>query len=288
MAPAPPLSPSLYLTRSVLIVVVLLAGGLVLQLIVISPLQQRSTQEQLFDQFRSQVALGTAPIGPTTTDGEPLAIGTPVAYVDIPDIGLRQVVVEGTTGSALAHGPGHRRDTPLPGRVGVSIIAGRQGAFGGPFARIDELDEGATITVTTGQGEFEYEVIGVREEGDPLPEPPRSGEGRLMLATADGQALLPNGVLRVDAELESDTVPGTRPLLTTATLPDAEELLGTDTSRLWLLALWLQGLVVLAIGAVWAWHRWGRAQAWVVFLPPLLLVSVFISNQTTNLLPNLL
>lgn len=284
----PPLSPRLHAVRTGLVVVLLLSAGFLVHIVIVSALQQRSAQQGLFDRFRAELAEGTAPIGPTDLDGRALAIGDPVAFLEIPAIGMRQVVVEGTTGGAVLEGPGHRRDTPLPGQAGVSVIAGRRTAFGGPFARITELEPGASIQVTTGQGEFEFEVIGVRREGDPFPAPPAADVGRLVLATADGRPLLPDGVVRVDAEMTADALPGPARLLTSATLPASEDLLAADTDRLWALALWLQALVIGAVGAVWAWHRWGRAQAWVVFLPALLLVSLYVSNHTAQLLPNLL
>ena len=71
-------------------------------------------------------------------------------------------------------------------------------------------------------------------------------------------------------------------------MPSAERFMGVDTSTLWALALWIQVLIAMSIGAVWAWHRWGRAQAWVVFLPPLLLVGLATSGEVARLLPNLL
>lgn len=263
-------------------------AGLVLELVVVSAVQQRSSQQRLFDRFRAELAAGTAPVGPTDLDGRLVQVGEPVAFLEIPSIGLRQVIVEGTTSGALTVGPGHRRDTPLPGQAGVSVVAGRRAAFGGPFARIAELGRGDEITVTTGQGAFEFTVLGVRREGDPLPAPPSTRDGRLVLATAAGRPLLPQGVLRVDAELRDEAQPGPRRLVTGASLPAAEELLGSDTSRLWTLTLWLQALAALAVGAVWAWHRWGRAQAWVVFVPPLLVVSLYVSDHVAQLLPNLL
>lgn len=64
--------------------------------------------------------------------------------------------------------------------------------------------------------------------------------------------------------------------------------MGADTSTLWALVLWMQVLIAVTIGAVWAWHRWGRPQAWIVFLPPLLLVGLATSSQVVRLLPNLL
>lgn len=261
---------------------------LLLQLTLIGGLQQSAAQERKFDEFRAQLAAGTAPIGPTDNQNRPVDVGAPIAYLEIPDIGLRQVVVEGTTSTALFTGPGHRRDTVLPGQAGASVIMGRQAAFGGPFGRIDRLEAGDSIVVTTGQGEFEFEVLGVRREGDLVPPLPEPGSSRLVLATADGRPYLPEGVLRVDADLVGDATGGPPRAFSAATLPPSEQFMGADTSTLWALVLWMQLLIAVTIGAVWAWHRWGRPQAWIVFLPPLLLVGLATSGQVARLLPNLL
>lgn len=284
----PPLSPRLELARAGLVVVLVASVSLLVHLVVVSNLQQRSAQQRAFDRFRSELATGTAPIGPVDADGRRLVAGTPVAYLEIPSIGLRQVVVEGTTSGNLFAGPGHRRDSPLPGQAGVSVLLGRRAAFGGPFRRLTDLQQGALIHVTTGQGNFEYRVAGMRAEGDPVPAPVAVGKGRLLLATAAGRPFMPGGVLRVDADLESASVGGTSALLASASLPASEQMMGADTSTLWALALWLQLLTVLAVAAVWGWHRWGRARAWVVFLPPLLLVGLSASGEAARLMPNLL
>lgn len=287
-AELPPLRGGTLLTRTLLVVLFAATLGLVVQLVFVSALQQRAAQQQLFDRFRADVAAGTAPVGPTDGENRVLGIGAPVSYVEIPAIGVRQVVVEGTTPRALFDGPGHRRDTPLPGQVGVSVIYGRKAAFGGPFARLGELEEGDRIDVTTGQGTFAYEVLGVRRAGDPIPPPISAGEARLVLVTADGAPFLPSDVLRVDADLVGEAQPGNARLLTPQTLPADEETMAADTGQLWVLALWLQVMVLLAVGAVWAWYRRGRAFAWVVFVPPFLLVGMYVANQTAELLPNLL
>jgi len=39
---------------------------------------------------------------------------------------------------------------------------------------------------------------------------------------------------------------------------------------------------------VWGWHRWGRAQTWIVLLPVLTLVGLAVSQELARLLPNLL
>ena len=284
----PPLSPRLQLIRAVLVLVFVLSVALLFQLSVVSSLQASAAQGRAFDKFRGQLATGTAPIGPTDDRGHEVAIGTPIAYLEIPSIGLKQVVGQGTTSSALFNGPGHRRDTPLPGQIGTSIILGRRAAFGGAFSDLDELKRGAAITVTTGQGEFHFTVIGQRGEGDPAPPAPGAGVARLVLVTATGMPFLPDGVLRVDAELVGNAVVGPAPRVDAKGLPSAERIMGGDASTLWALALWLQALIALSVGVVWAWHRWGRAQTWVVFLPPLVLVGLMTTGELSRLLPNLL
>lgn len=284
----PPLSPQLQVARTVLVVLFTLSISLLVHFSIVSGLQHSASQGKGFDRFRAQLAEGTAPIGPTDVDGADLEIGAPVAFLEIPAIDLREVIVEGTTSRALLDGPGHRRDTPLPGQIGSSVVFGRRAAYGGPFARINELAPGTLIRVTTGQGTFDYAVIGVRREGDPVPPAPAADAGRLMLVTADGRAFMPDGVLRVDAELPEGAVVGPPRFGSAATLPDNEGAMRGETSTLWALALWLQLVVVLSFGAVWAWHRWGRAQAWLVFLPPLLLVGLAVAGEIARVLPNLM
>lgn len=285
--PVPPLSPRLQLIRATLMVVVTLTITLLLQLTFVSRFQHASAQQRQYDTFREQLALGTAAIGPADATGAELEPGTPVALMESDEIGLSEVVGEGTTPSALFDGPGHRRDTPLPGQVGTSVIFGRRWTFGGPFADIDQLVAGDEITFTTGQGTFTYAVLGVRAAGDPVPPPPAADGSRLVLVSAAGRAFLPNGVIRVDADLVGPATGGPARAVTAAGLPAEEGAMAGDPSTLWALALWLIALVVLGTGAAWAWHRWGRSQAWVVCFPPLLLVGLAASGEAARLLPNL-
>ena len=285
---APLLSPRLQVVRAALVLVFVLSAALLIQLTVVSSLQERAAQGRAFDTFRSELANGTAPIGPTDEAGHELPLGTPVAYIEIPSIGVKQVVSQGTTSSVLFNGPGHRRDTPLPGQVGVSVLFGRRAAFGGPFADIASLTKGALIKVTTGYGVFNFRVLDVRGEGAPAPPAPAAGAGRLMLVTATGGAFRPDGVVRVDAELVSKALIGAAPVVNADSLPGPERIMAGDGRTLWAMALWLQALIALSIAGVWAWHRWGHAQAWVVFLPPLMFVGLAVSGEAAHLLPNLL
>jgi sortase (surface protein transpeptidase) len=284
----PPLSPRLRLVRAALLLLAIVAGSLVVQLVVVSGVQHRAAQQQLFNSFRLQLAEGTAPVGPVDFEGRLIAPGSPVAFLEIPRLGVSEVVVSGTASGSTFAGPGHRRDTPLPGVAGTSVLLGRGSAYGGPFGRLDELESGDLVRVTTGQGVFEFDVLGVRREGDPVPPLPSPDDARLLLMTTHGGSFLPSGVLRVDAEATTPAVGGAAPLFTAATLPTSEQPMAADTSTMWALVLWLEGLVLAVLGFVWAWFRWSRAKAWVVFLPLIVVVGLATSQQAARLLPNML
>jgi len=88
----------------------------------------------------------------------PPADGDAVARLRIPDIDVDKIVVEGVQVSDLKRGPGHYPDSPLPGQPGNAAIAGHRTTYGAPFNRLDELEQGDEILVTTAQGAFRYEV----------------------------------------------------------------------------------------------------------------------------------
>ncbi|MBU6316661.1 MAG: class E sortase, partial [Acidobacteria bacterium] len=249
----PPLSQRQQLVRIVMLMVLAASAGMVLHLAVVSGLQHAATQRNAFERFRGDLAAGTVAIGPTDDSGSPVALGTSLAYLEIPRLDLHEVVRLGTTPGVLFGGPGLRRDTPLPGQVGTSVILGRRAAYGGPFADLDELRAGDAVTVTTGQGVFQFEVIGTRRAGDPVPPALAKGKARLSLVTADGSPFVPSGLFRADADLVGDATGGMRPAVPVGALPAAEQPLGTDSSTLWALALWLQALIVVSVAAVWAW-----------------------------------
>lgn len=285
--PLPPLDPRLQLVRLVLVLVLVLSVSVLVELLVLSGVQQRASQQRLFDSFRADLAAGTAPVGATDAQGRVLAPGAAMAYLEIPAIGLRQVVVQGTSSGVMLDGPGHRMDSPFPGQAGTSVIMGRRASFGGPFLRLPELREGDEIRVTTGQGESDYEVIGVRRGGDPVPGPLESGGGRLLLMTADGRPFVPDGVVRVDARLVTTAQPGRAQVFSAATLPAPDQPMASDTTTIWALVLWLQALLLASVAFVWAWHRWSRAKAWIVMTPVLLLTGLFVAEQGAKLLPNM-
>jgi hypothetical protein len=269
-----------------MIIFSILVVGLVLQLALLSPLAENRSQTLLYNQFRGELAGGTAPVGQVDNDGRILAIGAPVALVSVPALGIDDAVVEGTTSRALMNGPGHRRDTPLPGQAGVSVIYGRQAAYGGPFADISQLRPGDPITTTTGQGQATYKVIDVRYAGDLAPALPAGGS-RLTLVSAKGVAYLSGAVVRVDADLVGKPFPAPQPVLRPGSLAPTEDPMGTDTSGWMALVLLLELAAVVGVGIVFALRRWGTWHTWIVGVPVLLAVGVAISTHIVVALPNL-
>lgn len=67
-------------------------------------------------------------------------------------------MVEGVDQAHLRRGPGHYAGSPLPGQGGNMAIAGHRTTYGAPFYRLDELEPGDVIRITTRDGEFVYEV----------------------------------------------------------------------------------------------------------------------------------
>jgi sortase (surface protein transpeptidase) len=261
--------------------------ALVAELTVIGGLQHGRDQQLGYAQFREQLAEGTAPTGQTDVDGKPLVPGAPVALLRIPALGLDEVVREGTTSGVLMSGPGHRRDTVLPGQAGTSVLMGRQAAYGGPFGALASLPVGTPFEVTTGQGTFTFRITGFRGPGAPQVAPP-ADTARLTFITADGVPYLASSTLRIDAELDGDPVErGTR-VLGPGALSTAEQPMQGDPQAWIPLVFWAQGLVLASIGVVWFARRWGRWQTWVVGVPVLAVLGLGAAGQIARLLPNLL
>jgi hypothetical protein len=176
----------------------------------------------------------------------------------------------------------------MPGQKGTSIIMGRQATYGGPFGYISSLRPGDEITVTTGQGESKFEVIGLRREGELLPQPLKTGEGRLELITADGSPLLPSGVIHVDADLVSPALETPAPVFTKEVLRPSEFPMATDPDGLLPTLFWGQLMIAAVLGLRWVRSRWGMWQTWMISIPVLLALGAATASAGMTLLPNLL
>ena len=93
-----------------------------------------------------------------------LGAGEPVGRLRAKAIDLNTVVVQSTTEPSLTKGPGHYRETPLPGQKGdwTVGIAGHRTTYDAPFRNIDQLDRGDEIVFTLPYGRFTYEVEGTK------------------------------------------------------------------------------------------------------------------------------
>lgn len=259
----------------------------VAEMALLGPVQHARAQTVLYDEFRGLLAAGEAPTGQTDINGKLLEPGDPVALITIPSLDIREVVGEGTTAAVLMDGPGHRRDTPLPGQPGTSIIYGRQATYGGPFGALADVKVGAEISVVTGQGSQLFKVVGIRYPGDTLAAPDPT-MGRLTLITGNGPAYLASDALRVDAELVSAVQPAPTRTLTNASLTPSEGVMAGNTGALLPLLLWSQLLLVLVTLLAWLSSVWGRWQSWIVSVPALGFVGFAVAHQLAQLLPNLL
>lgn len=284
----PPTRPGFAFAGVALCVLAALLFGFAANLTLLGNLQHARDQRTAYDELRRQLALGTAPVGQRTFDGKRLEPGAPVALLRIPALDLDEVVEEGTTSGVLMSGPGHRRDTPLPGQAGTSVVMGRQWGYGGPFNDLHHLVPGTAIELTTGQGTARYEVTAIRRAGDPLPPVLGQGRGRLTLITAEGPAYTPSGVLRVDADLVGDVQPNPPRPLAAGWIEGSEQALGRENS-VWLsVFLWSLGLLAAALLTTWAHRAWGRWQTWIAGVPVLVALGLAVSGAAARLLPNLL
>jgi LPXTG-site transpeptidase (sortase) family protein len=124
-------------------------------------ISQHHAQSQLQSSFAASVHAHHAPkptsSGPALISAETLvptpAEGTPVAKIEIPTIGLSEIVVSGTAEGDLAKGPGHYIGTAAPGQAGNVAIAGHRTTNGAPFNRLGDLAVGDQIFLTTLSGE---------------------------------------------------------------------------------------------------------------------------------------
>ncbi|MEZ5259493.1 MAG: class E sortase [Ilumatobacteraceae bacterium] len=162
-------------------------------------IQYARAQDKLASQFETQLAAvpGAAPLLETTTSATPddgslppiettttsdaatvttaapttaptaaapinIGLGQVLGVIEIPTIGVKDYIVAGVGASELEKGVGHYPYTPLPGQTGNVAIAGHRTTHGQPFFRLDELQPGDEIVITTFQGKFTYSVTGTK------------------------------------------------------------------------------------------------------------------------------
>jgi sortase A len=80
------------------------------------------------------------------TFGRPWGIGSPIARIVIPVLGLDEIVMEGVGSEELNAGPGHLPGSALPGEPGNAVISAHRDRH---FSSLGSLQVGDEITTET-------------------------------------------------------------------------------------------------------------------------------------------
>ncbi|MEO6468348.1 MAG: sortase, partial [Acidimicrobiia bacterium] len=266
-----------------------------------SALEHRD-QAKLRRSFQVALASQVAPSTALPADADPSTVTTPTtvvappaapsgaaaAVIKIPKIGVEQAVVEGTGVGDLRKGPGHYRNTPLPGQPGNAAIAGHRTTYGAPFNRIDELAPGDPILVSTLQGNFKYVVSEA-----PFPVSPSKNDvlfnkddNRLTLTTCHPKYSAAKRLIVV-AKLAPNETPA--PAAKVASAPKAKIVAdastGGDAGAVFPALFWA-ALCGLAYGAmVLLSRRWVRRAALLLGTPVVLALLFPFFEQLSRLLP---
>lgn len=105
----------------------------------------------------------------------------PVAKIEIPRLGIEQIVLEGDSGQSLAFGPGHRLSSAMPGERGTMLISGHRDTH---FRFLQDLQPGDDISLVTADRvthHYRVESMEILNAADWVISNP--GEHRLILAT---------------------------------------------------------------------------------------------------------
>ena len=258
-------------------------------------------QSDLESQFNSDLARQRSQSTTTTTTATPTAPlalpstpadGDPVGVIKIDKIGVDKVVVQGTSVPDLRKGPGLYTGSPLPGQLGNAAIAGHRTTYGAPFADLDQLARGDTISVRTLTGRWEYDVldnypIAVKPDQTEVLDPttdPATGQplATLTLTTCEPKYQATERLV-VKAQLTSRQTPLPGPDRTKLVLDTG--LSGGSESRT---PVFVAGLIAALVGGLWwlVFHRYPRWTSWFAGVIPFLVALFVFYTYLERVLPN--
>jgi sortase A len=229
---------------------------------------------------------------------EPPEMGEPMARIQIPAIGVDQIVLSGVEMWVVNEGPGHFPSTSLPGQPGNSAIAGHRTTFGAPFHRLDELDPGDEVLITTVQGEFRYEIIaqpGPTEDevrGHYIVDPyafeilDDKGDDRVTLMACHPKYSAAERIIVEAVLLDEPAPPTPRPETDDREQVELTGLLVETDSGAWFPSI----MWSLLAGAIWfgAWllgRAWRRWPSYLLATPVFALVLFVAFQNISRLLP---
>lgn len=85
-----------------------------------------------------------------------LALGQPLAKMNVPTIGFSGIVLEGTTNQVLAGGPGHLEETAYPGEAD-NVVISNHNSYSQQWG---DLKPGQPIQLVTDYGTYTYLMKG--------------------------------------------------------------------------------------------------------------------------------
>ena len=85
--------------------------------------------------------------------------GQAIGRIRVPRLGLKMILVNGTDDSTLRKGPGRDLRTYMPGEGQLVYIAGHRTTYLAPFAHIDKIRMGDSVTLELPYGTFRYTVF---------------------------------------------------------------------------------------------------------------------------------
>lgn len=226
---------------------------------------------------QAESALGTEDLSPLPSQA--FEQGSPVAILEIPQLGLQEVVIEGSSGRDTARAIGHLFGSSGPGQQGNAVLVGRSVSYGAPFSDISNLKSGDEISLLTIQGKATYTV-------DENLEPPITGEmgqsldNRLTLVTASPFSLASSLVV-VTASLND------KPFVSYPQNPSWLAIHPSSPSSFPIASLLviLVGVLLVGLGNKFVSRFFSRTTVMVIFIPVFLAQSVIVARILFDFLP---
>jgi len=121
--------------------------------------QTAKVQEHLINDFETVLKKIENPNKEQIKDNNSLGNIKPIALLEIPKIGLKVAVAEGTEDEVISYAVGHFTGTALPGENGNCALVGHRNYTTGEFfLKIDKLKAGDDIIITDQNNTYNYKV----------------------------------------------------------------------------------------------------------------------------------
>ncbi len=118
--------------------------------------RESRTLQRLLDKQPKASAASSVGLATATPSPPLVAASGLIGRIQIPRIGIKAIVMEGTSTKTLRRAVGHIRGTSLPGQPGNVGISGHRDTF---FRALRNIRRDDIIMVTTLLGEYRYRVM---------------------------------------------------------------------------------------------------------------------------------